>query len=62
MINTDIEIIMKAQKVTEITLESLLEMIEEKNTDIFNLDVLNIVTLALAMQLALRDHLTRKYN
>jgi chromatin segregation and condensation protein Rec8/ScpA/Scc1 (kleisin family) len=62
MINTDIEVEMKAQKVTEITLESLLEMIEDKNTDIFNLDVVNIVTMALAMQLALRDHLTRKYN
>jgi chromatin segregation and condensation protein Rec8/ScpA/Scc1 (kleisin family) len=62
MIINDIEIEMKAQKVTEITLESLLEMIEEKNTDIFNLDVVNIVTMALAMQLALRDHLTRKYN
>jgi hypothetical protein len=62
MITNDIEIEMKAQKVTEITLESLLEMIEERNTDIFNLDVINIVTMALAMQLALRDHLTRKYN
>jgi len=62
MFTTDIQIEMKAQKVTEITLESLLEMIEEKNTDIFNLDVVNIVTMALAMQLALRDHLTRKYN
>jgi hypothetical protein len=62
MINTDIEVEMKAQKVTEITLESLLEMIEERNTDIFNLDVVNIVTMALAMQIALRDHLTRKYN
>jgi chromatin segregation and condensation protein Rec8/ScpA/Scc1 (kleisin family) len=62
MITNDIEIEMKAQKVTEITLESLLEMIEDKNTDIFNLDVVNIVTMALAMQLALRDHLTRKYN
>jgi chromatin segregation and condensation protein Rec8/ScpA/Scc1 (kleisin family) len=62
MFTTDIQIEMKAQKVTEITLESLLEMIEEKNIDIFNLDVVNIVTMALAMQLALRDHLTRKYN
>jgi len=62
MFSTDIQIEMKAQKTTEITLESLLEMIKEKNTDIFNLDVVNIVTMALAMQLALRDHLTRKYN
>jgi len=62
MFSTDIQIEMKAQKVTEITLESLLEMIEERNTDIFNLDVINIVTMALSMQLALRDHLTRKYN
>jgi len=62
MFTTDIQIEMKAQKVTEITLESLLEMIEEKNTDIFNLDVVNIVTMAIATQLALKDHLTRKYN
>ena len=62
MFSTDIQIEMKAQKVTEITLESLLEMIEDRNTDIFNLDVVNIVTMALSLQLALRDHLTRKYN
>jgi len=62
MNSNDIEIEMKALQVTKITLESLLEMIEERNTDIFNLDVVNIVTMALAMQLALRDHLTRKYN
>jgi len=62
MITNDIQIEMKAQKNTEITLEILLEMIEEKNTDIFNLDVVNLVTMALSLQLALRDHLTRKYN
>lgn len=62
MIITDVEIEMKAQKNTEITLEMLLEMIEDKNTDIFNLDVVNLVTMALSLQLALRDHLTRKYN
>jgi hypothetical protein len=62
MFSTDIQIEMKAQKVTEVTLETILEMLEEKNTDIFNKDAINFVTMALSLQLALKDHLTRKYN